>query len=83
MTHELKTWPWFFEATKERRKTFELRKDDRGFKLGDELVLREWDPDLEAYTGEKLRFLITYVMGVFEAPAGLETGYVILGLGPA
>ena len=29
-THNLKTWPPFFEAVLEGRKTFELRRDDRG-----------------------------------------------------
>ena len=40
-THELKTWPEYFEAVKDGTKNFELRKDDRGFKAGDHLVLAE------------------------------------------
>lgn len=48
--HELKTWPEFFEATKRAHKRFELRRDDRpeGFQVGDELLLKEWDPATEA-----------------------------------
>jgi hypothetical protein len=43
-THELKTWPEFFEQTRNGRKRFELRRHDRDFKVGDELLLKEWDP---------------------------------------
>jgi len=44
MRHELKTWPEYFRATQDNKKLFELREDDRGFKIGDELHLREFDP---------------------------------------
>jgi len=52
MTHNLKTWPKFFAMVRSGRKTFELRVNDRNFQVGDMLVLREWDPDEEHYTGE-------------------------------
>ena len=44
--HELKCWPEFFQPTLNAHKRFELRRDDRpeGFQVGDELLLREWDP---------------------------------------
>ena len=44
MTHELKTWPEFFIETRGGRKKFELRKNDRDFRVGDQLLLKEWDP---------------------------------------
>lgn len=44
MIHELKTWPEFFDAVARGDKTFEVRKDDRGFQVGDELVLERWRP---------------------------------------
>jgi site-specific DNA-cytosine methylase len=43
-THELKTWPSYFEAILRGEKRHECRLNDRDFAVGDVLVLREWDP---------------------------------------
>jgi hypothetical protein len=85
-THELKTWPVPFEAIKQNRKTFEMRKDDRDFATGDWLYLREWAPsggDVACgegqYTGRTLRLQVSYIM---RGPAfGLNEGWVVLALG--
>lgn len=42
--HELKTWPDFFTAVRKGIKTFEVRENDRDFKVGDALVLCEFIP---------------------------------------
>lgn len=41
MTHELKILPEYFGAVEQGQKTAELRFNDRGFAVGDELLLRE------------------------------------------
>lgn len=87
--HELKTWPEPFGAMLDGSKRFELRKDDRGFAVGDVLLLREWDPaiyvvrgqpyyDACAYTGRKLRVRVTYILhgGRF----GLPNGMCVMGV---
>lgn len=38
-THKLKTWPVYFDAVKRGEKTFEGRRNDRGFQRGDHVVL--------------------------------------------
>lgn len=44
MIHELKVWPDFFDDLCSGKKSFELRKLDRPFAVGDTLCLREWSP---------------------------------------
>lgn len=57
-------------------KTFECRYNDRDFKVGDELLLREYDPQ-KGYTYRCIVRKITYILSVF---IGLKDGYVILGV---
>lgn len=44
-THDLKCWPEFFDAIARGEKTFEVRKNDRGFQKGDRLRLLKYDPN--------------------------------------
>jgi hypothetical protein len=75
--HHLKTWPEYFKAIYSGSKTFELRKDDRGFFPGDRLYLREWNPETEEYTGRLLCKRVSYALRDFP---GVEPGYVIMAL---
>ena len=45
--HLLKCWPEYYEATISGHKTFDIRKNDREFMVGDILSLQEWDPSEE------------------------------------
>lgn len=79
--HELKTHAPYFAAVSEGRKTFEVRKDDRGFQTGEVLWLREYFPDRDQsfrYSGNAEFARITYILrgGHF----GVEVGYVVMGL---
>ena len=77
--HELKILPEYYNAVREGRKRFELRKDDRGFAVGDRLHLRKWDP-AGGYTGEVIMTDITYILR--GAPGyGLADGYCVLSIG--
>ena len=60
-THELKILPEYFIAVKGGRKTFEIRKNDRDFKVGDNLILKEIYPNSDNYTGREVSRRITYV----------------------
>jgi len=42
--HNLKTWPPYFQNILDGRKTFEIRKNDRDFQVGDSLELHEFEP---------------------------------------
>lgn len=76
--HELKTWPEFFDAIVGGDKPFEVRWNDRGFKVGDVLRLREWDPRHSWYTGREERRRVTYVLA--NQAFGIEAGFVCMGL---
>ncbi|BDE80465.1 ASCH/PUA domain-containing protein [Clostridioides difficile] len=75
MIHELKILPQYFKEVVNGNKNFEVRKNDRGFKKGDLLVLQEFDG--EKYTGLETRKEITYVL---ENSDYLQNGYVVLGI---
>lgn len=77
--HELKTWPEYFEAVDSGRKTFELRKNDRDFKVGDTLRLREYEPGPDRYTGRECTRVVTYVTDAI-ALGAVRSGFVCLGL---
>ncbi len=49
--HELKIWPEYFDDVSSGVKRYEVRRNDRDFKVGDELHLREYNPSSDAYTG--------------------------------
>lgn len=78
--HELKVWPPYFHDLLTGAKTFEIRKDDRNFQVGDFLILLEWKPDEERYTGNSAYFKITYKIN--EGLFGLKKGYCCLGITP-
>lgn len=79
--HELKTWQSYFHVLVDGSKNFELRRNDRGFRSGDTLWLRETDYATGAYTGREMRRKITYVLQL-EEDLGLRDGFAILSLEP-
>lgn len=89
IVHDLKTLPVYFDAVERGEKTFEIRRDDRGFQKGDIVRLKRFDPEL-GYTSipgegrfsvKSIDRRIAWILtgGQF----GLEPGYVILALGPS
>lgn len=76
--HDVKLGTTFFDDVKTGRKTFELRKNDRGYKEGDTIVLHEYKDGTT--TGRTITKKIVYMLEDF---TGLEDGYCILGLGEA
>jgi hypothetical protein len=56
-----KTWPDYFEKVLSGKKNYDLRLNDFEVNEGDTLVLEEWDPKTEEYTGRKMEKKVTYV----------------------
>ncbi len=76
--HTLKTWPQYLDAIGNGTKTFEVRKNDRGFCVGDLLMLREWSMARGEWGDRWLCCFVSYVLegGRF----GIEPGHCVLGL---
>lgn len=73
--HKLKLAKMFFEDVRLGRKSFELRKNDRDYQIGDILELREMDNGEP--TGRVIEKEITYILEGF---VGLKEDYCILAL---
>jgi len=58
-THILKSWPKFFGPVSAGTRTHELRRNDRGFCVGDLLELHEYEPVKGEFTGRVCRVEIT------------------------
>ena len=90
-THDLKTLPEFFQQVLDGTKTAEVRVNDRDFKVGDVLNLREWDSTLidcepsgyglkhAGYTGRT----ITKTIGGITDLSSFSDGYVLLSFAQA
>lgn len=76
---EKKCLPKYYAAVRDMLKTFEIRKDDSDYEVGDILELREWDG--KEYTGHKITREITYILR--DCPEyGLADGFCILAIQP-
>lgn len=78
MNHKLKTWPKEFRAINQGLKTFEIRQNDRNFAAADVLILQEYDPVSEQYTGNEVSRVISYI--VRGPDWGLPKNMVVMGL---
>lgn len=75
---KVKIKPCYYLAVEKGVKPFEVRYNDRDYKVGDILVLEEFAAG--EYTGRKMNYEITYVLS---DPEYVKEGYVVLGIKPA
>ena len=73
--HELKIEPKYLEAVKGGRKKFEIRNNDRNYQEGDILILRDYDPITQLFSGEIIKVEVTYMTDYAQ-----QDGYVVLGI---
>ncbi|EAA0362612.1 DUF3850 domain-containing protein [Listeria monocytogenes] len=71
-THELKILSEYFWDIAEGRKTFEIRKNDRDFQVGDILILREWNNE---FSGFQIAVEVVYMTDYEQ-----KDGFVVLGI---
>lgn len=73
-THKLKTVQPYFERCWLNSKTFEVRKNDRDFQAGDQVILQEYDAEKDTYSGREITGKITYVLPNYHA---IKDDYVV------
>ena len=78
--HRVKCIGHWFEQCVTGEKPFEVRKNDRDYKTGDLIELKEFVD--RTMTGRAATFRITSVLFWRDFPAGLRDDYVVLGLAP-
>lgn len=87
--HDLKVWPSFYQDIERGLKTWEWRRDDRNFMVGDVLYLDYFDPSMTTEGGgyilhdgprgkKHLVAEITYILG--GGIMGIPAGYCIMSI---
>jgi hypothetical protein len=76
--HEIKTINPYFSDMWNGNKPFEIRREDRGYNLGDVLWSREYNPNDNTYTGREMLCSVDYMIAPGEF-AGLSPGYCAMG----
>ncbi|WP_054768714.1 DUF3850 domain-containing protein [Lysinibacillus parviboronicapiens] len=71
--HELKILPEYLESVVNGSKTFEIRKNDRNFSVGDTIFLNEFDG--VKTTGRWTERVITYITDYEQ-----KEGYIVMGI---
>jgi ASC-1-like (ASCH) protein len=77
MTHKLKTINPYYHDVLSGKKTFEVRRNDREYSIGDIIVLQEYDADTGKYSGRELSAWITYIL---DDERYVREGYIIIGI---
>lgn len=72
IAHSLKILPEHFNAVENGNKNAEIRYNDRNYRVGDILSLREWDGD---YSGRHIEVRVTHIL---DDEKYLQNGYVML-----
>ncbi len=79
MIHAVKIVPRYFDAVISGEKTFEVRKNDRPFQVGDLLALNEYDVENKCYTRNSCLVYIDYIL---DSADYCKNGYVVLSIKP-
>lgn len=74
--HELKTLPCYYADVESRVKPFEVRFNDRDYRVGDILRLLEWS-EADGFTGCFCTREVTYIL---DDPRYVKEGFIIMGL---
>lgn len=77
LIHTLKLADKFWDAVKNGPKTFEIRKDDRHFEVGDTILFKHVGGSGHWVMGP---YRVTYILRSADFPDGIRDGYVVMGI---
>lgn len=80
MKHFLKIWKPHFEDVKSGVKKAEVRLNDRNFNVGDTLVLQEYNPLDNSYSGNEIEKEVTHIISGMDSDFGLKPKYVVMSI---
>jgi ASC-1-like (ASCH) protein len=75
--HKLKCWEVYYQAIVSGVKKCEIRLNDRGYSVGDTLLLEELSGENGELTGAWFRVRVTHIVEVF---IGLRPGYIAMSI---
>ena len=78
MKHLLKILPEYFDEVVKGSKTFEVRKNDRGFNVGDILILAEYSISIQSFTGRVCEKKVSYILK--GGSHGVDKSFVVMSL---
>lgn len=78
-THDLKVHSKFWQDLSTSRNTNAVRRDDRGYHVGDVLWLREYNPAF-GYTGMTCMRRVTHILRNEDMPQGVAKGWCVMSL---
>ena len=78
--HYLKLQTEYFDAVLNGLKTFEVRKNDRDYRLGDTLALMCFHEGEPVKSRPIVDVCVTYILTHEQFPEGVPEGYVVMGI---
>jgi len=82
--HEVKSWPQYFQPVLFSKKTWEHRINDRDYRVGDLILMREWVPGDYIRADRETRFtgkwVLAEITSVHGGLPGMAEGYCILNI---
>lgn len=78
---EIKIDPMYYEFVISGAKQFEVRKEDRDYRVGDYVLMREYDWLCNEYTGRYARVIIKYIQRSYLQKGYCSWGFDLFGFG--
>lgn len=79
MIHQLKIKSKYFSDIVSGKKQFELRFNDRDYRVGDYIALNELNATMDGYSRRSVLAKIDYILDHSDMPEAIKENWVIIG----